>query len=424
MSVSISLIDDPRLTARRIVPIRFARAVTDTFADPDAPDLDDHGFTAPNTFGSGHGPVVGVIQGKTVRVLVVREFLDDSAGLYVTSDDASIASVEYPPSGQPLGTTDVAASGTDPARPANSVFIHGAATGSADRMTTVKIRFGSATGPVLAELSVRVYQILVISVQVHLISIGVTAASAVAPIADLAAATSLFSDVNKVYAQAGIRFDLLADALPDTVTGFARDGTVTLTATRDDRNTELQTVLNQRPTPDVLNAYFIGHYFDVTLPAASALDQTLGIAFSRDSANGSPPNGAFPGCQAGITVRDSTDPIEAAHTVAHEIGHALTLEHHGRGNPPERREDIWAHRCLMYNIVGLSSSDDPTEPTPNRFHNSVARTSVGYGDLASGVPSTGQLIMTKDITGIPQSSQVDLVRSAFASKSFAPVTRP
>jgi len=422
MAVQVLLVDDPRITAHRVVPVRFARAVTNVFADSDAPDIDDHGFVAPNAFCTAHGPVVGVIQGETIRVLVVRDHLDRTTLLFAKSEDDAVAKVVSPTAGQPLSSTDIPATSTDPVRPADCVFLQGTATGDDDKMALVKIHYKTADGPVLAELAVRVYQRRVISVQVHLVSIGRTSDSAVAPTADFAAATDLFARVNRIYAQAGIRFDLLSDALPEVVDGFARDGMVTLSNVADEQNQELQTVLNQNPTPGVLNAYFIRHYFDTMLPASRALDSTLGIAFSRVSASRNGPSGRFPGCQAGITVRDSTDPIEAGHTVAHEIGHALTLEHYGRGNPPQRREDIWAHRCLMHNIVGLGSSDDPAEA--NHFHNSAARTVVGYGDLASGIPCTGQLIMTKQIAGIPQSEQIDTIRQAFAVSTFAPVRVP
>lgn len=423
MSVPLQMVDDPRVTPHRIMPVRLTRAVTDIFADPNAPDLDERGYLT-DAFCSARGPVVGVIQGRTIRVRLVREALDRAARLFVTTEDAAIVRVDHPAAGAALNSEEVAATATDPVRPADNLFLTGTAAGAAEQMTLVKVRYGAMDGPVLVELAVRVYPVINIPVQAHFISIGHTAATVVDPMIDMAGVRALFEQVNRIYAQAGIVFQPTADAMPDTLPRFARDGAVTLTSVNDEVNQELQTVLNTHPTPGMLNAYFIPHYFDIhNRNPARRLDQTLGIAFSADMASRHGPSGHFPGTQAGITVKvnGTSDPIERNHTVAHEIGHALALEHYGNGNPPNRREDIWAHRCLMHNIVGLVDIDDATEHPLNRFHRSLPRTMVGYGDLGDGTACTGQLLGTKQVPGILQSNQIDIIRQAAGRQTFAPV---
>ncbi len=413
----------PTVVPQRIVPIRFARAVTG-FADRDAPDLDDHGFTAAAAFCAARGPVVTVMgpgggeSGATIRVKVIRDRIEASALLFPVIDDTTIAELVFPAPGAALSPTDVPAAGGAPARPADCVFVRGVSASAADHETTLKIRHGAVDGPVLAEMAIRVSQPIPIRVQAHAVSINGTA-----PTTTLATIQALFRRVNAIHAQAGIRYAVQGTIMAETVTGFARAGTVTLTAVADQRNVELQTVLRQNAVPGMLNAYFFAHYFDTV---SGLLDNVLGIAFSRDDARANPAVPGFPGCQAGITVRDSADPIEAAHTIAHEIGHNLRLQHYALGNGSngaigDQREDIWAHRALMYNIVGLV----PTAAAGNRYHSSAARIVVGYGNLGSGIPCTGQLITTKNratpAPGIQQSDQVKVVRAAAKNRSFAPI---
>jgi hypothetical protein len=396
-----------KLVPHRIVPVRFARAVSG-FADEDAPDMDDRGFLA-GTFATGRGPVIGLrapasgaAAGPTVRVRIIRDRIDAAAQLFATVDNAAVASIEFPV-GAALSSTDIPASGTDPARPADSVFVRGIST--TEQVTLLKIRFGSATGPVLAEAALRVFPQLTINVQAHVVSINGTAPSVTG-----AAIIQMFKDVSEIYAPAGVNFLLNGALLNEAVNGFARPGTVTLTNVADQRNVELQTVLRQNPVPNTLNAYFFGHYFDTV---SNLLDGVLGIAFSTDDARANPPAGAFPGCQAGITVRDSNDPAEAAHTVAHEIGHSLRLQHYGLGNGDQTRHDIWAHRYLMHNIVGLRTAPPPRE-TP-------ARADVGYGNYANGTIATGEVLGIKQRAGVPQSEQVNVLRTATNAATFAPV---
>jgi hypothetical protein len=398
----------PDIVPHRIVPVRFARAVGG-FADIDAPDIDDRGYILPQSFGTALGPVVGVRQNKTVRVRVVRDRLEPTTQIFASVDDAAIVAVEFPAPGTPLSSVD---SGE---RKGDCIYLTGTATGSAPQETKVKLQFGAADGPVMAEIAVRVYPELVIRVQAHAVTIN-----GVAPTTTLANVQSMFRRINRIYASAGVRFSLANNLAAETVNGFARAGTVTLTNVADQRNTELQTVLRQNPVAGRLNAYFFGHYFDTV---SGLQDQVLGIAFSRDDATANPPVPAtgFPGCQAGITVRDSNDIKESAHTTAHEIGHALRLIHYANGQagtPSTIRNDIWGHRNLMHNFINLITS---SAAGSDQFPNSSARAEVGYGRYSDGRRMTGQNLGIKKIAQIRQSDQVETLRTALRNRSYAPI---
>ena len=403
-SFNIGLINpqlNSKLTPHRIVPIRFARAV-ENFSDDTAPDPDDHGFTIPAQFCTAHGPVVGLMgpaagqsTGPVVRIKVMRDRLSNTAQLFPTVDDPSVAKIEFPVNAA-LNPNDAAG------RPGDCVFLQAATTSESE--TKLKIHHGSAGGPVMAECAVRAYPRLVINVQVHLVSIN-----GVAPSTSFATAQALFQNVGKVYAQAGVAFEVAGSAMNEAVTGYARDGTVTLSNVADQENTELQTILNQNQVAGSLNAYIFGHYFDSSA-TSNQLDNVLGIAFSSDDASAHPAHGTFPGCQPGITLRDSDDPIKAAHTAAHEIGHSLRLVHYANVDNPGR-PDIWAHRCLMFPVVTLNS----------RPPSSDARIDVGYGTFANGRTSAGQLLMTKPRAGVQQSDEINVLRAAQIANTFAPV---
>ncbi|MBX3244445.1 MAG: hypothetical protein KF685_08320 [Acidobacteria bacterium] len=405
-------VTNPQLHAsvipHRIVPVRFARAVSG-FADKDAPDIDDRGFIIPQSFCNALGPVVGITQNKTVRVRVIRDRLEPTTQIFASVEDTAIAALEHPSPGTAISSSDVGE------RKGDCIYLTGTASGSSAQETKVKIHFGAADGPVIAEMAVRVYPELVIRVQAHAVTIN-----GVAPTTTLANVQSMFRRINRIYASAGVRYSLANNLAAESVNGFTTPGTVTLTNVADQRNTELQTVMRLNPVANKLNAYFFAHYFDTV---SGQQDQVLGIAFSRNDANANPPNPAtgFPGCQAGITVRDSADIKESAHTSAHEIGHALTLMHYAdgqAGTPSDIRNDIWGHRNLMHNFVNLINSSAPGD---DRFPNSPARGQVGYGSYSDGRVMAGQNLGIKKISGIRQSDQVETLRTAIRNRTYAPV---
>jgi hypothetical protein len=406
----------------RVTPIRFARAVSGR-PDDTAPDIDDRGFILPGGFCTARGPVVGVKKGKTVRIKVIRDRLEPATQLFVSTADDSIAHIEHPITDQALNTNDIAAIAAVPevvaspgvaARPAvaavperkgDCIYIHGSSTSRSSQETLVKIHYGAQDGPVLAEIAVRVMPVLVINVQAHSVAINTGNQT----VANLNTIRRLFRRVNRIYAQTGIYFRLRPNLLNEVVNGFANNDSVTLPNLNDSGNVELQTVLNQNPRKNHLNAYFISNYVDTTF-APAQVNGVLGIAFSSTIANANPPTPGFPGTQAGITSIITADLDETAHVIAHEIGHSLTLNHcrlRGQNTDPN---DQWSHRNLMFFQVGIGTSATTDD--------------VGYGNYANGTRATGTLLTTKRLRGVQQSDQANRVRRAKLNGACNPVRLP
>lgn len=411
----------PAVVPRRVTVIRFARAVTG-FADKEAPDLDTRGGLIRTGHGTAHGPVVGLlgnatgVANHTARIKIMRDRVESTAQLFPELESSSDVQMVHPAAGQPLNPADVPATSTTPERKADCVHLEVASNGSGDPETKLKIRFGSTTGPVIGEMGLVVYAPKVIFVQIHTVTInGPTIGGSPAAAASMSAADirTVFRRMDRIYAQAGMRVVLRTAFLAETVNGFTEQGTVTLTATNDARNTELQTVLNQNPNRNSMNAYIFNQFRDVTQPAGSDLG-VLGIAFSRQQANANPPAGAFPGCQAGFTLRATTDLFQAAHTAAHEIGHTLELQHYGgRGNLNQMIDEIWSNRNLMKNTVDALGA--------------AAVTNVQYGSFANGLRRAGSWLGTKTIptaASLQQADQIRIMRDAHGRNSFKPVRLP
>lgn len=427
MSFPIAVLDPqafPAATPRRVTVIRFARAV-DGFADKAAPDPDNRGSELRAGHGQARGPVVGLLGNATgqpnhqIRVKVVRDRVDAAAALYPVLESSSDVSLVYPSPGQPLSSVDIPATGSDPERKADCVYLEAASNGSGDPETKLKIHFGSVSGPVLGELGVVVYSPKVIFVQLHTVTINgpahaLTPAAAATTMSD-ADIRTVFRRMDRIYTQAGIRVVARSTILRETVNGYTERGTVTLPHGNDHRNAELQNILNQNPERNSMNAYIFNQFRDTTQPAGNDLN-VLGIAFSQRQANANPPVGAFPafpGCQAGFTLQGNSDLFKSAHTAAHEIGHSLELEHYAnRFGEAQMKDEIWSNRNLMKNIV-------------NTFQNGAVHR-VGYGRFDDGSRRSGSWLGTKTITAanLGQADQIKIMRTATQRGSYKPVRMP
>jgi hypothetical protein len=418
MPFPISVLDPkafPAVKARRVTLVHFARAV-DGFADASAPDLDTRGNVLRAAPGAAYGPATGIagkVSGKEpreVRIKLVRDRIDAAAKLFPEIENTGLVSLVYPTTGVALNPADT------PTRTGDCIYLKANSDGAGDPETKLKIRYGTATGPVIAELAIAVYKPVTIYVKIHRVTIN-GPASASNPVDAECAYTNgeiaaVIDRMNRIMEPAGMIYVPRATIATEVLDNYTERGTVTLTNVGDQVNVELQKILNTNPDPDSLNVYLFNRFRDVTQSAGNDLG-VLGIAMSRDDANANPPTTAFPGCQAGFTLRYSGDLELAAHTAAHEIGHTLRLQHYGgRGPMSKMKDEIWANRNLMRNTVNLAANK--------------LRSNIGYGAFAGNMVRAGSWLGTKTFpatANLGQSNQIAIARAAAAADSYKPVAR-
>ncbi len=345
--------------SQRIVPVRFKRSVT---GQPvlGKPDIDDRGFyRAAITAGNDHGHVVGVTEGNESEITLERFRIDNKADLFVTSSDTAKMTVID------SGGTDQLAASKEP-----KVKVKGVLGGAAANPETAKVevRFGSATGPIIGEISVWVFKPLTVSLTPHNVTIKGASTAGIASSANIASVIDL---VKAFWEPCGVKFQV--EAIQNDPVTFATAGKVVW-------KPEVNTLLSTNRTNDSINAYFVN---EVEMPG---LPGVLGLGISRARVN-SDTGSANPYPHPGIILGDKTVGLDRhtdlhflANDLAHEIGHFFTLAHIDFRNSGSSRDDTFAARMLMH---------------PNNTRTlSSWRNDAGYG-----ARYRGGMITMKDLVG-------------------------
>jgi hypothetical protein len=347
-----------------IVPIRFTRAITG-FSERASPEVDDRGFavgTRPSGWSSTdvRGPMVGLMVNFEVQVKVVREDIDDTAPLYVACTEPSVVQLVEPATGGPL--------------PADGIFkIRGLTTrGSPGK---IEVRLGSTTGPVLGELEPHVLGPFRIPIQPHRVRCDTAANTGARPNLPI---ERILRRVRAIWWPCGIHI------VYDAATRPIQDDNITLNTLNQVRDPDVDAwaevirVLGLQRTrlglaagtnDRAINWYIIPRFSDAT---------TVGLGVSRQTATAiGSDTGVFTTAD-GVTGNERE--IERlARTLAHEIGHFLTLKHVQDRNADNAVTDTYGRRQLMYPISWLEAA------VANPGLQDVPRTNdVGYGNEARG----------------------------------------
>src|SRR5271166_1118801 len=359
-----------------IVPVRIERAVSPSPPVLDVPDPDDRGWVNNRAAGLNvnanvRGALFGMTVGDTVQLRVTREDIDPGVPLFVTAKGNQ---VQIDP-------------GSRGQLPASGIFkVHAVADTTAP--TTIQVRLGLATGPVICESDAHVFTPKTLNITPHICTIHSAANAAAgtgivptmdgAPL-DAAKIATIFGLATAIWRPAGVQFNVGA-VQQEVFTGFARDNTAA--------PAEWDTVLGQNVFPRTCNMYFL-HTIAANIPGFVVLG--LGIRQETQAAN----NLTHSGILIGVMNRSSTgaDLVhELGNDVAHEIGHFLTLSHanlvNGNGQP-----DTYTRRQLMHptNLLTAAAKPPLTATSVPRFED------IGYG-TGNNSPSghRGCLLTLKD----------------------------
>jgi hypothetical protein len=388
-----------------IVPIRFRRAVV---GQPvrDAPDVDDRGFamgTRPPAWGASNaqGAMVGIRQGDTVRIQVLREDIENAADLYVTSSDTELVQVVAPANGGPL--------------PNNGIFQIRGIVDRRNRPVKVRVHYGAADGPVIGELEPHIFQEVSLSVAFHLVTILGTPTTR-----NAANVQNLLNGVNDIWRPCGIQFTLTnANIVTETIRqnpaggggqyrnaantawlplpapmaglNFTHAGELTSDATwggplgpDEYREFDCLRSLNRRNVS--INIYCVNTCSSYDKTGARSTPAWFGLSYVGEARRN------------GLAIIDAS----SYYDLAHEIGHFINNEHADNilnpAPPPAQRridtrdQNMWMARRLMFSYW-------PANAPPYRNN-------VGYG-----AGQYGALISVKKLAGIYSDYDGELDRS-------------
>lgn len=360
-----------------VSPVRFTRAPDANNANietgspnSNAPDPDDRCFIAgkrnfvPDGHCSGVLPVgldtaVPQATRPETRVRLIREDMENTGTLYVTSSSAAHLDITSPAAGAAL-----------PGRKKMIIKFKVKKSGSC----FLEVRFGTANGPIIHRLCVWINEVSDVDIVAHVPAINGTAQTDAAgnPVPARSTRTdaeiqNLINEANEIYLPYGLRFmldpaiDRAGPAMNLTNRGFVNDQT-----------NEFDTTTAHNRVNRAINMYFVPQ-----IGTAAEIGQVGGSACS---AKGNP--NTF-----GSLIADMTS---GGQTIAHELGHVLNLVNDPKPSPKfihvntredpaipgtgrDVRDDIISRRRLMWAYTNLLA--DPNMPY---------RTNVGYGASQPG----------------------------------------
>jgi hypothetical protein len=330
----------------RIVPLRFIRAVT---GQPQryATDLDDRG---------GKWTQSSVTTGEFNQVKIIRENIENSAKLYVTSSKTGVVSLH-----NPILRSFQSNSIQLPNSKEMVVIFWGVSSGNAK----LEVRFNDPSGVIIAELNIYVVDLLKPGVRAHLVTIRDATGASGTTARNAGSVNNLFQSVNDIWRPCGIEFVLHSTRntnLPLAVRGDLSVNSLTK------NYAEFSTLMRTNRLAHAINVYFVRNIAD----AGGAGIRGLGLSLVASPTH------------YGVCVVDASD----ANDLAHELGHVLNLVPsssnnvaHADDSPDDshKRDDMWSKRRLMYS------------------YNPYLPAKIWHTDVGCGANQRGALITIKNL---------------------------
>ncbi len=362
----------------RVVPVRFARYTGSAPAGKYTPDPDDRGYV------TYEGPVVGVCRGDTTRIYIIRAQLDDSAPLFVSAENANLTIVE-PGGNHQLWN----------GRRSHIDF----RAGNTDGDVKIRVHAQTASGPIVATLTVHISQLLRVHCAIHRTAIytpPATRTAANTTTRTFAEIRSILTVVNRFWRPIGIEFTSDTERESNMTNQVPRDGVNPTDGILlcpiyggGTANENFSRLMATNPVANRLNLHFVSG-IQAAHTGAGAAPNYIGFGSSAEH---------------GLVIADNIGDQEyVAHTVAHELGHIVNLAGRGHTNTfdshsddepqfnatvASRRHDLWSRRRLMYYSVNLVA--DERTGTGGRYP--FGGINAGYGNGRAG-----HMITIKNLT--------------------------
>jgi hypothetical protein len=337
----------------RVVPVRFARAPhptdptieTGTF-DANAPEPDDRGFL-PHATGGGIFPLgldqaVAFAARPEVRLRLLRVDMENAGNLFVSTSPANIVDIITPALNTAL-----------PAQEKMMIKVKARAAGT----TTLRVHFGTATGPIIHQMPVLVSPMIDVHVAAHVPTINgapfVDPANPPSVFPAISTRTdanirALFTTANAILSPYGIRFEPIDIDRTAAALNFANQGIL------DAATNEFTTATALNRVANALNTHFVPR-LSFGNPATANGFTGFGLSARRSPRT------------YGLFISDIT---ASGQTIAHESCHVFNLVNDPTNefvhidtrrvpnNPSgvQFRDDLISRRRLMFSALGFAAS--------------------------------------------------------------------
>ena len=310
------------------------------------------------------GAVVGLRKRQKIKLRLVREYIDTSSPLYLTSSDETTIKVVDPAPGKKLA-----------GRKKTTIELQGGDFSQAKpKSAKIEVRYESKDGPIIYELTAYVFTPLPVFFQPHIVTINNNfGTGGIQPVINL---DRVMKHVKALWSACGVNL----------VAQNSKSWSVNLPTANKMRFADVNTVLAAKWQNNTINIYIVRE-----------IDGALGYGFSKAAHAGFGINkpSVFAGERTGTVRRRAGDTYWWANDLAHELGHFFTLWHPTDGFPangPWVRRETWSMRFLMHNYNYTGRSGPPGDPAHWPTFNDL-----GYGKNSSGNQYRAGLIPLKNV---------------------------